>query len=218
MRSTVLFAALAALASFVAAVPSERGYAARAAVARPSPRPSKTPPKPSPRPQPSKRAYARPSHTPSPRPQPPVPRPTPSKSRRAYNARPSPSPRPPHPSPSPRSKGHGKRGEEEQQVMRGTKTNVKAQDAEVWDEERCPVPLWACPVRGALDADAFECVDLWADLGSCGGCATDDIVHDCTAIPHTRSVGCSAGRCVAHSCAEGYVVAPWRDACVRVRA
>jgi hypothetical protein len=32
-----------------------------------------------------------------------------------------------------------------------------------------------CPVRGAPDADAFECVDLLSDLDSCGGCAADDI-------------------------------------------
>ena len=42
-------------------------------------------------------------------------------------------------------------------------------------EDRCPAPLSACPVRGAPDADAYECVDLLSDLDSCGGCAADDI-------------------------------------------
>src|SRR5712675_1510570 len=41
-----------------------------------------------------------------------------------------------------------------------------------WDQ--CPAPLEACPVRGANDADDFECVDLWSDLDSCGGCAAED--------------------------------------------
>ena len=43
------------------------------------------------------------------------------------------------------------------------------------DEDQCPEPLFACPVRGARDPDAFECVDLESDLYSCGGCAADDI-------------------------------------------
>jgi hypothetical protein len=43
-------------------------------------------------------------------------------------------------------------------------------------DDQCPAPLMACPVRGAPDADAFECVDLLSDLDSCGGCAADDIV------------------------------------------
>ena len=41
--------------------------------------------------------------------------------------------------------------------------------------DQCPAPLSACPVRGARDADAIECVDLESDLYSCGGCAADDI-------------------------------------------
>jgi len=43
-------------------------------------------------------------------------------------------------------------------------------------DDQCPAPLMACPVRGAPDADAFECVDLLSDLDSCGGCAADDIM------------------------------------------
>ena len=39
-----------------------------------------------------------------------------------------------------------------------------------WDGTNV-LPLEACPVRGANDADDFECVDLWSDLDSCGGCA-----------------------------------------------
>lgn len=42
-------------------------------------------------------------------------------------------------------------------------------------DDACPVPLSACPVRDAHDTDAFECVDFWADLNSCGGCAAKDI-------------------------------------------
>jgi len=45
----------------------------------------------------------------------------------------------------------------------------------LWDEDQCPAPLSACPVRGANDVDAIECVDLYSDLYSCGGCAADDI-------------------------------------------
>jgi hypothetical protein len=106
------------------------------------------------------------------------------------------------------------------------------------EEDQCPASLSACPVRGAVDADAFECVDPWSDLSSCGGCAADDTAcvlsskplnrqsplllrissYDCNAIPHARSVECVLGSCEVHSCAEGYVVAPPRDVCVRVGA
>lgn len=51
----------------------------------------------------------------------------------------------------------------------------KLQDGLGWDEDQCPAPLSACPVRGASDVDAIECVDLYSDLYSCGGCAEDDI-------------------------------------------
>ena len=90
---------------------------------------------------------------------------------------------PPAPHPSPRS--HEKRSQDEQNVLGGAggvlvdtsyddQTNKETQG---WrGEGRCPEPLTACPVRGAYDIDAFECVDLWADLSSCGGCSTDDIV------------------------------------------
>ena len=53
----------------------------------------------------------------------------------------------------------------------------KASDGQEWyyyDDDSCPEPLWACPVRGAHDADTFECVDLLSDLDSCGGCAAEN--------------------------------------------
>ncbi len=97
---------------------------------------------------------------------------------------PQPSPKPPAPSPMHRH-GHGKRSEEDQDVLGGGAVGVivdashedqKDEEKQGWrGEGRCPEPLTACPVRGALDVDAFECVDLWADLCSCGGCPADDI-------------------------------------------
>jgi len=131
---------------------------------------------------------------------------------------------PPAPQPSPRP--HAKRSEDEQNVLGGAggalvdasyedRTN---QESQGWrGEGRCPNPLTACPVRGAHDIDAFECVDLWADLSSCGGCPTDDVVHDCSSIAHARSVECVAGRCEVRLCNDGYVVAPQHDRCVPAR-
>ena len=90
---------------------------------------------------------------------------------------------PPAPHPSPRA--HAKRSEEEQNVLGGNGRVVvdvnhedqKDKENQGWrEEERCPESLTACPVRGAHDIDAFECVDLWADLSSCGGCPAYDIV------------------------------------------
>ena len=65
---------------------------------------------------------------------------------------------------------HTKRSSRDQNVF-----GNRIEDGLSWDEEQCPAPLSACPVRGASDADAIECVDLYSDLSSCGGCAADDI-------------------------------------------
>jgi hypothetical protein len=122
---------------------------------------------------------------------------------------------------------HNKRSLHDQNVF-GNKDGLG------WGKDQCPVPLSACPVRGASDVDAIECVDLYSDLYSCGGCAADDIAwvffetpilfsytissYDCNAIPYARSVECVSGSCKVHSCVDGYVVAPPHDVCVPVGA
>ena len=65
---------------------------------------------------------------------------------------------------------HTKRSPQGQNVF-----GNEIEDGLGWDEDQCPAPLSACPVRGASDVDAMECVDLYSDLGSCGGCAAVDI-------------------------------------------
>lgn len=129
--------------------------------------------------------------------------------------------------------GHTKRSSQGQNVF-----GNKFEDGQGWDEDQCPAPLSACPVRGASDVDAVECVDLYSDLYSCGGCAADDIAcvffetpiffhhfflhyiasYDCNAIPYARSVECVFGSCKVQSCIDGYVVAPPHDVCVPVGA
>ena len=109
--------------------------------------------------------------------------------KRAPQHWPRPSPRPPQPSPDRHHHHHHhnqKRSEEEQNVLGGAGGGgyfgdiVDDQENEEKEERpgegRCPESLTACPVRGALDVDAFECVDLLVDLSSCGGCPADDIV------------------------------------------
>jgi hypothetical protein len=108
---------------------------------------------------------------------------------------------------------HTKRSPQRQNVF-----GNKIEDGLEWHKDQCPAPLSACSVRGASDVDAMECVDLYSDLGSCGGCAADDIAYDCNAIPYARSVECVFGSCKVHSCVDGYVVAPPRDVCVPVGA
>ena len=124
--------------------------------------------------------------------------------------------------------GHVKRSPQGQDVF-----GNKIGDGLGWDEDQCPAPLSACPVRGVSDVDAMECVDLFSDLYSCGGCAADDIAciffetpiffsyfdissYDCEAIPFARSVACVFGFRKVHSCIDRYVVAPPRDVCVPV--
>jgi hypothetical protein len=65
---------------------------------------------------------------------------------------------------------HTKRSSQGQNVF-----GNKIEDGLGWDEEQCPAPLSACPVRGASDVDAVECVDLYSDLNCCGGCAAGNI-------------------------------------------
>ena len=82
---------------------------------------------------------------------------------------------PPAPYPSPQH--HSKRSEEEQNVLGGGSVDTSYEDQKNEEKQgHCPESLTACPVRGAHDVDAFECVDLWADLSSCGGCPAYDIV------------------------------------------
>ena len=131
---------------------------------------------------------------------------------------------------------HVPRHESEHTKRSAQDQNVFGNDGLGWDEDQCPAPLSACPVRGASEIDAIECVDLYSDLNSCGGCAADDIAcvffqtpklfqrfflrficsYDCNAIPYARSVECVSGSCKVHSCVDGYVVAPPRDVCVPV--
>ena len=74
---------------------------------------------------------------------------------------------------APHTPQHAKRSQDEQNPFGGYKIEEGLLG---WlDEDQCPAPLSACPVRGARDPDAFECVDLESDLYSCGGCAADDI-------------------------------------------
>lgn len=175
-----------------------------------------------------------------------VPRaaPSPRQDRRDYAPRAEPSSRhdrrrdhlAPRAEPSPRHvPRHEKRSQEEQNLF-----GNKIEEGQGWglEEDQCPAPLSACPVRGARDADAFECVDLWSDLSSCGGCAADDTAcvwflffktpksliarpmcssYDCNVIPHARSVECLSGSCKVRACAEGYVPREGYG-CVRVIA
>ena len=86
-----------------------------------------------------------------------------------------------HPKPS--GVHHPRRSPVEETSHRRSSRSLEGQDiigtigTPTWHpDDQCPAPLMACPVRGAPDADAFECVDLLSDLDSCGGCAADDIV------------------------------------------
>jgi hypothetical protein len=69
---------------------------------------------------------------------------------------------------------NSKRSLEEQSVFGNSGKVSDAQEWSFYDDDHCPEPLWACPVRGAHDADTFECVDLLSDLDSCGGCSAED--------------------------------------------
>lgn len=68
----------------------------------------------------------------------------------------------------------------------------------------CPGNLSACPVSRVEGTGSWECVDIQAELQSCGGCVANGEGQDCTLIPGASGVGCQNGACVVLSCAESY--------------
>lgn len=81
-------------------------------------------------------------------------------------------------------------------------------------EELCPGRSSACPLLGKsgtlpLTGDIrdldFECVDLKADLRSCGGCSSVfPEQFDCTQMAGAENVACVSGQCQASLCQAGY--------------
>jgi len=62
------------------------------------------------------------------------------------------------------------------------------------DDILCPNGLFACALGGTHQ---FECVDVEADLRSCGGCVGEGLPGvDCLALPGVRDVTCIRGKCV----------------------
>ena len=186
MRTTSLIPVLAALISIASTFPIGFGAHQGRVVARDPARVRSptTPPNFVARARPSsERRHHAPRQAPSPKPV-RASRPSPSvrQDRRDYVPRAHPSARyAPRAEPSavhhrrdehvPRHESaHTKRSPQGQNVF-----GNKIEEGLGWDNEQCPAPLSVCPVRGATDVDATECVDLYSDLSSCGGCAADDI-------------------------------------------
>lgn len=69
----------------------------------------------------------------------------------------------------------------------------------------CPAGHTACAVGSQL-SDGFECIDAATNLEQCGGCVTDGLGQDCTAIPGVESVMCNQGSCIVLSCIQGMAV------------
>ena len=60
----------------------------------------------------------------------------------------------------------------------------------------CPSGLDACPIAGAFGVTGdYECLDIFHELESCGGCASVGRGQDCTAIEGSWNVGCNQGAC-----------------------
>ncbi|TBU59822.1 hypothetical protein BD310DRAFT_876522 [Dichomitus squalens] len=71
--------------------------------------------------------------------------------------------------------------------------------------------------------EPWECIDVKADLESCGGCMTpfdafSPIGVDCTAIRGVADVSCRHGRCLVRRCTSGYAVTSDRSGCGSTRA
>jgi len=76
----------------------------------------------------------------------------------------------------------------------------------------------ACGVFGGA-ARAWECIDTYNDLESCGGCNIPltpytPVGIDCTAIPGVADVSCQTGECVVRRCETGYTPSPGGTHCI----
>ncbi|KAI0932211.1 hypothetical protein AcV5_004505 [Taiwanofungus camphoratus] len=81
----------------------------------------------------------------------------------------------------------------------------------------CPNSLMACPLPGLSGVVGdYECVDTYADLESCGGCASTGAGQDCTAIEGVWNVGCNQGRCAIYTCAQGYKQSADGQLCIKL--
>lgn len=67
----------------------------------------------------------------------------------------------------------------------------------------CPNNYEACPIAG-LTGSYLECLDITAEITSCGGCTSMNEGQDCTSIEGAWNVGCEAGVCQVYTCALGY--------------
>jgi len=83
------------------------------------------------------------------------------------------------------------------------------------DKKLCGPGQRACKLK---DSDNWACADISHDLEACGGCPYGDFEDngnksgiDCTALPNIAMrngktwVGCEAGTCKIHKCANGFV-------------
>ncbi|KZS92978.1 hypothetical protein SISNIDRAFT_550002 [Sistotremastrum niveocremeum HHB9708] len=82
----------------------------------------------------------------------------------------------------------------------------------------CPTGLEACPLPGLAVSRVsnYECLDTYADLKSCGGCASTGQGTDCTAIPGVWNVGCEAASCVVYNCEDGYKLSHDGNSCEKL--
>lgn len=93
-----------------------------------------------------------------------------------------------------------------QKPLNGQKLNL--------DEKLCPKNFSVCPIPGGA-VNAYECIDSFTDLGSCGGCTSLGKGRDCTQIPGARWMGCENGGCVVYSCRQGWKL-DGEDTCVKI--
>lgn len=111
----------------------------------------------------------------------------------------NPPPAPPKPSSKPGNPYHYKRA-------------AKSRAAPI-----CPPGLEACPISGLTGPTGdVECLDTYAELESCGGCASTGAGQDCTAIPGVWNVACVRGACAIQTCAQGYKLSADGKSCTKL--
>ncbi|ORY25054.1 hypothetical protein BCR39DRAFT_545179 [Naematelia encephala] len=87
----------------------------------------------------------------------------------------------------------------------------------------CPAGKTLCPIGSngrnldKLSGSGYECMDIFSNLESCGGCIFDETPfgQDCTTLDNVDDVACVDGRCKINSCLRGWSPTADYRSCVK---
>jgi len=116
---------------------------------------------------------------------------------------PKPTPSKPAPKPKPSQAPYQKETAHENQ--KNGKDHYKRNANKSRALSPCPRGMAACPMTALVgDSTDYECLDTFAELTSCGGCASTGAGQNCGLMYGAWNVGCEFGECKIYTCAGGF--------------